>query len=192
MKDISRRGFVSHLLTGAGAALALSAIPNFAAAHEHAAAQVKSEARKLEFFTPAEAADLDAFCAQIIPSGEDGPGAREAGSLYFIDYVAKNTQHNLQPRLREGLKQLAADSAPKRFAELTSEQQIEIMKKHEHGREFRTLRAYTIIGFLGDPKYGGNRNEMGWKYIGFENPGMFSPPFGYYDAQLLSNKKEGE
>ena len=88
MENISRRGFVSHLLRGAGATLALSALPRFAAAHEHAAAQMKSEKRKLEFFTVAEAADLDAFCAQIIPSGDDGPGAREAGSLYFIDYVA--------------------------------------------------------------------------------------------------------
>ena len=66
------------------------------------------------------------------------------------------------------------------------------MKKHEASDEFKTLRAYTIIGFLGDPKYGGNRDEIGWKYIGFENAGMFSPPFGYYDAELLSNKKEGE
>ena len=61
---------------------------------------MKSEKRKLEFFTVAEAADLDAFCAQIIPSGDDGPGAREAGSLYFIDYVAKNTEPNLQPKFQ--------------------------------------------------------------------------------------------
>ena len=54
MENISRRGFVSHLLRGAGATLALSALPRFAAAHEHAAAQMKSEKRKLEFFTVAK------------------------------------------------------------------------------------------------------------------------------------------
>ena len=54
---------------------------------------------------------------------------------------------------------------------------------------FRRAREYTIIGFLGNPKRQGNRDELGWKYIGFENPGMFSPPFGYYDAELLSGKK---
>src|SRR4051812_48182788 len=180
MKDISRRGFVGHLLAGAGATLALSALPDFAAAHEHAAAQLKSKSvtRKLEFFTPAEAADLDAFCAQIIPSDSEGPGAREAGSLYFIDYVVTHTEPHLQNLFRDGLKQLAADSAPQAFAALSSEQQIAIMKKYEGTKTFKTARAYTKIGFLGDPKYGGNRDQVGWKYIGFENTGMFSPPFG--------------
>ena len=82
----------------------------------------------------------------------------------------------MQPKFREGLKQLAADAAPKKFAELKSEQQIAIMKKHEASDEFKTLRAYTIIGFLGDPKYGGNRDEIGWKYIGFEMRECFRHP----------------
>jgi gluconate 2-dehydrogenase gamma chain len=134
---------------------------------------------------------MEAFCEQIIPS-DDGPGAREAGSIYFIDYALAQTEPHLQPVFREGIKSLASTSAPKAFSDLTSEQQIAVMKKMESTEFFKTARAYTIIGFLGDPKHHGNRDEVGWKYIGFENAGMFEPPFGYYDAELLSKKKEGE
>jgi gluconate 2-dehydrogenase gamma chain len=191
MKEVSRRGFVAQFLTGAGAAVALSALPDFAAAHEHAAAQTKSGERKFTFFTAEEANQMEAMCEQIIPS-DDGPGAREAGAVYFIDYALTQTEPHLQPTFREGLKQLAAASAPQGVGRLTSEQQIAELKKIESTEFFKRAREYTIIGFLGDPKHYGNKDEVGWKYIGFENPGMFSPPFGYYDAELLSGKKDGK
>ena len=31
------------------------------------------------------------------------------------------------------------------------------------------------------PAYGGNRDGVGWKLIGFEDRHVFQPPFGYYD-----------
>ena len=191
MNDNSRRAFVSRLLTGAGAAFAWSALPHFAAAHEHAAAQVKTGERKFECFTSEEAMEMEAVCEQIIPS-DDGPGAREAGAIYFIDYALNQTEPHLQPLFRDGLKQLAEASAPQSFSELTMGQQFAVLKKLESTEFFRRAREYTILGFLGNPKRQGNRHELGWKYIGFENPGMFTPPFGYYDAELLSGKKSGE
>jgi len=188
MNDNSRRAFVSRLLTGAGAVVALSALPDFASAHVHAAAQVHAGEHKFAYFTSEEAMQMEAVCEQIIPS-DDGPGAREAGAIYFIDYALSQTEPHLQPLFRGGLKQLAEESAPQSFSELTSERQFAVLKKLESTEFFRRAREYTIIGFLGNPKRQGNRDELGWKYIGFENPGMFSPPFGYYDAELLSGKK---
>ena len=188
MNDNSRRAFVSRLLTGAGAVVALSALPDFASAHVHAAAQVHAGEHKFAYFTSEEAMQMEAVCEQIIPS-DDGPGAREAGAIYFIDYALTQTEPHLQPLFRDGLKRLAAASAPQTFGELTSERQFAVLKKLESTEFFRRAREYTIIGFLGNPKRQGNRDELGWKYIGFENPGMFSPPFGYYDAELLSGKK---
>jgi gluconate 2-dehydrogenase gamma chain len=191
MNDNSRRAFVSRLLGGAGAAVAWSALPHFAAAHEHAAAQAKTGERKLAHFNSEEAMQMEAVCEQIIPS-DDGPGAREAGAIYFIDYALSQTEPHLQPLFRDGLKQLAAASAPQTFSELTAEQQFAVLKKLESSEFFQQAREYTILGFLGNPKRQGNHQELGWKYIGFENPGMFSPPFGYYDAELLSDKKSGD
>ncbi len=192
MDYYSRRLFMTRLVTGAGAALALGAIPNFAAAHEHAA-KAKDGERKFTCFSADEAKELEAVCERIIPSDENGPGAREAGAIFFIDYVLTHYEPDLQSKFRKALAYYAKEAAPKLFSELPAEQQIAILKQHEKAEEFDYVRAYTVFGFLGDPGYGGNRDGIGWSYIGFENPGMFTPPFGYYDAELLSGKKkEGE
>ncbi len=193
MNELSRRAF----LAGAGAALTITALPNLAKAHAHAAQQAAADMKTLHFFTATEAKELEAVCAQIIPSDADSPGAREAGAIYFIDYACNEWEPDLQPIFRNGLKDLAAEAhkidVSKNFSELTSDQQISILKSVETSDFFQHARNYTIIGFLGDPSLGGNRNEIGWKYIGFESPGMFQPPFGYYDAELLAQqKKEGE
>jgi hypothetical protein len=38
------------------------------------------------------------------------------------------------------------------------------------------------MGFFSNPQYGGNRDKMGWKLIGFEDAFVFQPPFGFYDG----------
>jgi gluconate 2-dehydrogenase gamma chain len=190
MDEFSRRLFLARLLTGSGAALALSALPQFAAAHDHFK-KTKPGDYKFTSFSAAEARELDAVCERIIPS-EDGPGAREAGSVIFIDYVVTHFEPELLSTFRKGLADLAEQSAPKLFSELPTEQQIAILKKYDTTEEFKKLRDYAIFGFLSDPTYGGNRDHVGWQYIGFEDDGMFFPPFGYYDAQETSTRKEGE
>ncbi len=191
MDGNSRRAFLSRLLAGTGAAMALGALPDFSLAHEHAAAQLHAGETKFAFFTPEEARQMEAVCGQIIPS-DDGPGAREAGAIYFIDYALSQTEPHLQPVFREGLKELAAACAPDKFNELGPAQQIAALKKQERTEFFERARQYTILGFLGNPTRHGNRDQVGWKYIGFENPGMFTHPFGYYDAEYLSKEKKDQ
>jgi gluconate 2-dehydrogenase gamma chain len=189
MNENSRRAFLSRLLSGTGAAIAFGALPDFSLAHEHAVARLRAGENKFVFFTPEEARQMEAVCEQIIPS-DDGPGAREAGAIYFIDYALSQTEPNLQPIFRTGLKELAAACAPEKFSELRVTQQIAVLKKLERAEFFDRTRQYTILGFLGNPTRHGNRDQVGWKYIGFENPGMFTHPFGFYDAELLSEKKQ--
>jgi gluconate 2-dehydrogenase gamma chain len=191
MDEDSRRAFLSRLLAGTGAAMALGALPDFSLAHEYAAAQLHTGENKFAFFTPEEAQQMEAVCEQIIPS-DDGPGAHEAGAIYFIDYALSQTEPHLQPVFRAGLKELAAACGPDKFNELGASQQIALLKKLEQNEFFPRARQYTILGFLGNPTRRGNRDQVGWKYIGFENPGMFTYPFGYYDAELLSEKKKNQ
>jgi gluconate 2-dehydrogenase gamma chain len=191
MNEDSRRAFLSRLLAGTGAVVALGALPDFSLALDHAAAQVNGGENKIVFFTPEEAQQMEAVCEQIIPS-DDGPGAREAGAIYFIDYALSQTEPHLQPIFRSGLKELAAACAPDKFSELGTSQQIVVLEKLEQTEFFARARQYTILGFLGDPARHGNRDQVGWKYIGFENPGMFTHPFGYYDAESLSGKKRNQ
>jgi Gluconate 2-dehydrogenase subunit 3 len=187
----SRRVFLSRLLAGTGAVMAFGALPDFSLAHEHAAALVTGGENKLVFFTPEEARQMEAVCEQIIPS-DDEPGAREAGAIYFIDYALSQTEPHLQPIFRSGLKDLADACTPAKFSELGVAQQIAVLKKLERTEFFERARQYTILGFLGNPARRGNRDQVGWKYIGFENPGMFTHPFGFYDAEPVSEKKQNQ
>jgi len=65
---------------------------------------------------------------------------------------------------------------------LSAEQQIALMRAIENLEFFELLRTHTVLGFLGDPSYGGNRGKAGWRQIGFEDRMMWEQPFGYYDA----------
>src|SRR5262245_35863953 len=88
MTDITRRGFVVAGSALAGAWLTADAA-NLLAAGEHAAhaarAARENAAPPLLFLNAAQAADLDAATAEIIPSDDKLPGAHEAGVVYFID-----------------------------------------------------------------------------------------------------------
>ena len=82
---ITRRSFISTSGQALGAGwLALHWREIAAAAsHAHAAAQA-SGPQSLAILSADVARDVDAMCAQIIPT-DDAPGAREAGAVYFID-----------------------------------------------------------------------------------------------------------
>jgi gluconate 2-dehydrogenase gamma chain len=69
------------------------------------------------------------------------------------------------------------------IAALSNKQQLELVQAIEKSAFFEALRVHTLLGFLGSPAYGGNRGQVGWKYIGFEDRMRWEPPFGYYDAE---------
>jgi gluconate 2-dehydrogenase gamma chain len=53
-----------------------------------------------EYFTPFQAAIVSAACARIIPTDDNGPGATEAGVVYFIDRQL-SSDHGLTGRRYE-------------------------------------------------------------------------------------------
>lgn len=152
-------------------------------AHQaHAAGQAAGEPR-IAFFTPAEAADVEAIAAQIIPT-DDTPGAREAGSVYFIDRALATFMSQLASDYRTQLAQFQAGCQAAHgaaFATLASERQIAFLKTVDRTPFFETTRLLTVFGMFSAPTYGGNRDGIGWKLIGFEDKHSFYPPFGYYD-----------
>jgi hypothetical protein len=44
------------------------------------------------------------------------------------------------------------------------------------------VRFDTIVGTFGAASWGGNRDDAGWRMLGFTHEPAFRPPFGYYDA----------
>ncbi len=167
---------------------ALVASSSIAAAQQHAHLSVLAPAlAKLDFLDTASATDVIAIAAQIIPS-DDGPGATEAGAVYFIDRALTSLVSDLQPVFRDGLADLNLRRekmfpGSSSFAALDPSQQVELLHSIETTPFFHFMRTGTILAWLGPPQYGGNRNQVGWKYIGFDDAGYFEPPFGYYDAE---------
>jgi gluconate 2-dehydrogenase gamma chain len=70
----------------------------------------------------------------------------------------------------------------KEFDRLTTDQQIKVLQDMEQGRVtldgvpaqefFNLLLATAMQGFFADPVYGGNRDKVAWKMIGF--PGVIA------------------
>ncbi|MGD1090729.1 MAG: gluconate 2-dehydrogenase subunit 3 family protein [Bryobacteraceae bacterium] len=187
-KEKSRRSFLLASVTGVNAAWIAANYPGILAAQDHVRKAVKEgQLPRLTFFTEAQAEEIGAVAAQIIPTDET-PGAREAHCLYFIDRALSTFDKNKQPAYVKGLEDLQSKTRElyqdaTKFSALTSEQQIKVLTAIEKTPFFRTVRTHTVIGFFSRPVHGGNYDKIGWKLIGYDDSLNFKPPFGYYDAQ---------
>ena len=143
---------------------------------------------RLAFFTDAQAADIEAMAAQIIPT-DDTPGAHEARVIFFIDRALVTFARDSRAVYIQGMQDLQAKTkelfpAATKFSALTAPQQIQVMTAIEKSPFFNAVRNHTVIGFFASPIHGGNHNKVGWKLIAFDDSLDFKPPFGYYDAKL--------
>lgn len=151
------------------------------------AASGASSPDQLTWFDPAAAAEIKAIAGQIIPD-DDTPGADAAGVIWFIDRSLAGYDEDKQGLYKRGLAETQAKRAElfpgsANIHTLSAGQQTELMKAIETTEFFQQVRTHTILGFFGHPKYGGNRNMVGWKLLGFEHSMQYKPPFGFYDAE---------
>ena len=130
-----------------------------------------------QFFTPAEAALVDAICEQIVPADRD-PGARLAGVVHYIDRQLTGplkrfgkTYRSLLPEL----EQACVRATGKKFQQLAFAEQIRFLESVEKGAVkslaafFSMVIDHTMQGFYGDPKHGGNAGAVSWKMLGIEH-----------------------
>lgn len=183
----TRRQFLSatgQMATGGW--LALNAPLLMAAAQ--AAEEQRANGASWENLTPSEAAVCAAVVDQIIPP-DDLPGAAEAGVVYFIDQVMGGFMAGEAAMLREGLAGLdvmAKSEYPDStgFAALDFDRQTSLLASIETTPFFETMIFLTHCGLFANPRWGGNREQIGWNLIGFDSRHAWQPPFGYYDAQF--------
>jgi gluconate 2-dehydrogenase gamma chain len=181
------------------------------------------------FFDEHQWVTIEAAMSRIIPT-DDQPGAKEAGTIEFldrylsgIDFVyakpdgsgfeqlegkrAEAWQQRIDilgEKYVEGIEELDRRSRAQfdaDFARLTAEQQDQILTKMERPAQqtdleeaqatmafapvepamqqtsveidldfFPLLALHTRQGFYADPIYGGNKDQVGWKLIGFDGP----------------------
>jgi gluconate 2-dehydrogenase gamma chain len=159
-------------------------------------------------FSAGEQRVLAAACDRLIPPDDQFPGAARAGAPGYVNQLLRAFDVTGPPliwsrttgeravawlqlgpaeehawRLRverwqaaydEGLQRLGAD-----FAELDGDAQDERLAADP---EFRwLLYEHCCEAVYGDPAYGGNRDRLGWRSIGFPGDPF---PHGYTDAEV--------
>jgi gluconate 2-dehydrogenase gamma chain len=193
--ELSRRVFVKQLtFMGGGVVLLGSACkPREAVrAAPDAAVELTTSHRT---FTDVEWAVMVAAVDRMLPRDED-PGALEAGVPEYIDRMLQSpVLEQMRANFVSGLT--ALDRRAQRlfkvgFAHATAEQQDEVLavfknspEKSGEARWYEILLVLSLEGFLGDPSYGGNQGEVGWKLVGFTLVGrnVKGDPSPGYDGQ---------
>lgn len=149
-----------------------------------------SPANGFTFFSPLQAKTVEAMSERIWPATEGDPGAIAAGVVFYIDRSLSDYYRDLQDTYRRGIDSVNS-YAMKRFgddmAKLSEQQQNEILTNLEKNAEevrsffvnpsapdfFALVLKHTHEGLFSDPIYGGNRNFVGWKSIGYTGPRYF-------------------
>lgn len=154
-------------------------------------------------FTSEEYLVMSAACERILPKDED-PGALEANVPEYVDRMLQSP--SLKQMKEDFLSGTAAlDRRCQRmfkvgFADASAEQKdqaLAVFKESAPGtgeaHYYELLVVLTLEGFLGDPSYGGNKDQVGWKLVGFDLIGKHAaePPPGYDGDRHLHSHLSG-
>lgn len=137
------------------------------------------------FLTVEEARTLASIADQIIPPDKYA-GAAWAGVVNYIDCQLLGPFRHLRDTYRQGIAGVDQTSQAlyaKRFVDLPSPKQMELLAQLEEGRAsgevwksmssrefFELLIDHTMQGFYGDPRHGGNRERTSWKMLRLPYP----------------------
>jgi len=181
---LSRRRFLGGV--GAVGAAALVGCKSRTSSQEHGASAPDGAPKAAKENPPSrvslsegEWALIAAITHRILPS-DDGPGAKEAQVIRFIDRELATPQVKpLAPAVKEFVASLSRwrTRHGKSFLELDPAAQDRALATLAEGRLdldfdqqaelFEFLHTLTLEGFLSDPSHGGNHDGVGWRYIAF-------------------------
>ncbi|MEE2775696.1 MAG: gluconate 2-dehydrogenase subunit 3 family protein [Acidobacteriota bacterium] len=181
-KGISRRDLL-RTASVAGAAAAVGQTGS--AAQEPGTASAR--AATYEHLTAEEAELLEAIADHLIPADDNGPGALDAGAVHYIDRSLGGAQSGSRDDYHSGLAafdRYCRVTRNARFVDLEHTDQISALLDMQTGGAsgarvgflgssaalFSMLRAHVLHGTFGDPYYGGNRDFIGWKLLGYPGP----------------------
>jgi gluconate 2-dehydrogenase gamma chain len=192
---ITRRDFLLQTALYGGALFASLQIPR------PRALAAAAESTKPIVLTTEQWKLVEAISGRIIPS-DDEPGAIEAGVVNFVDKALAHEDKALAPVYVAGLAgvdAVAQKRFQKPFVALAAADQDAVLAALDSGKAdgwpkgpvgakdfFTAVRAHTVFGFLCDPSYGGNRDWVGWKVVGY--PGRQHHRGGYTPAQMLGKE----
>ena len=132
------------------------------------------------------------------------PGAVEAGVPEYLETWIEHRSFRLVRRyIAHGVRHLdgtAERRYGKAFADCKGEEQDAMLKdfaagdfkagKFDGSLFFQQLMELTLEGYLSDPKYGGNRNRVGWRFIGIPD-GLRSCWWNPHGVEMVLFPDEG-
>jgi hypothetical protein len=191
---LTRRLFLQGSGTLAGSTLIRAGIPAFIAVSQ-AACSAKEAAATFENISNAEAREIIAIAARILPT-TDTPGATEAGAVYFFDKALGTYFAELAAPARVMLAEFQTGIAAnylgaELFSDLDEADQDDYLRSVEETPFFQGFRFLTVMGVFGMAMHGGNRDDIGWKLVGMDGPPhAWFPPYGYYDTQYVAEQEQ--
>ncbi|MFZ5468922.1 MAG: gluconate 2-dehydrogenase subunit 3 family protein [Myxococcota bacterium] len=189
--EFSRRVFIQRLTFFGGGVVLLGSACKKEEATKVEVKKPRGLTTSHKTFTNDEYDVVAAACERIIPKDED-PGALEANVPEYIDRMLQSPE--LSKMKEEFLSGTAAlDRRATRmfkvgFAQASAAQRDELLtlfkdspKGTGEARFYELLVVLTLEGLLGDPSYGGNKDQVGWKLVGFSMVGhqAAAVPTGY-------------
>jgi gluconate 2-dehydrogenase gamma chain len=190
-RDLSRRQFLAGLSTAAKGSLIVLSLPAILTACRQANEQnpTASADAQTTILSRDLAIELDAISARIVPT-DDTPGAREAGSVRFMEVVLADGRQDQLTILQTGMVELNASAnrefGVSSFAALSETQQDALLTAIETTPFFSTVRFLTVASLFALPQYGGTGPDVGYELIGMTHAHAYMPPFGYYDADYAA------
>jgi gluconate 2-dehydrogenase gamma chain len=220
MDKISRRSFFR--MAGAVAAATAAEVHATAAGQRMPAATPPTT---YTFLNADEARFVEAAVERLIPTDENGPGARDAGVPNYIDkqlggswgagerlyrsgpwQPGEPTQGYQLPftpseLFRNGVRGVNADLSKRglgAFAGMSAQDQDAYLKSLQTGKFdlngvpanvfFESLLELTVEGYFSDPVYGGNKDMVSWRMIGF--PGAYASYYELVDKYGIEYRRE--
>ena len=107
------------------------------------------------YFSDQEARTLEALLEFIIPS-DDGPGAREAGVIHYIDRQLMRHFRTHRKTYRDGLAAVAR---------LGGGSYSDLARDPATRPFFDLVVTHAMQGFYADPRHGGNRDFASWRML---------------------------
>ena len=141
----------------------------------HAAGAHAEHTEGAHALLPPQRALLAAALARILPTDQD-PGAAEADVIEYVDReLARPEYAVVKANVLAGLTalgRLSVRATRSAFEALSPAEQDRVLQETQHaserGKDFVfILTVLALEGFLGDPRWGGNKGGVGWKFIGY-------------------------
>ena len=150
--------------------------------------------RNPEILTETEWNTLVAIQDILFPSEKNAPGAREINAASFFQWIISDPlldpdETGFRKNGITWIEETANENRRKSFIELDDETQEEVLRFAEDTSWGKSWISATLLhlfeALLSDPIYGGNTDEIGWKWLGYV-PGIPRPVKGklYGDYKL--------